>query len=181
MKNEKVGEKSDNLFVQKSAEKQQDRRKPPNAQQTEGKQNGNVEKRGDRRARNSHGAAQGGRRRTRRGGAMGTGRGRHEKGEFDFASSNAKFDKIELVKQLGQLNLEETEKQEVAAYYNPTTSFFDDISCESKERQQQDGKLSTQERRARQHQERRVNLETFGQTSVDSGRGRGRPRRHKTD
>ncbi|KAI8872847.1 hypothetical protein GQ42DRAFT_160949 [Ramicandelaber brevisporus] len=60
--------------------------------------------------------------------------------------------------------------------YNKTKSFFDNISCEAKERQEQ-GSLSYQERRARMNQERRTNLETFGQASSDTSRGGYRGRR----
>ncbi|CAG8559335.1 17871_t:CDS:2 [Rhizophagus irregularis] len=69
--------------------------------------------------------------------------------DFDFESSNAK-----------------------------NKSFFDNISCETKERLEQQGpdgrrSLSVAERRQKQSEERRLNLETFGQVSIDGGRYRG--------
>src|SRR5690606_34492681 len=65
--------------------------------------------------------------------------------------------------------------------YNPGKSFFDNISCENKERAEGG---DSQNRRGWKSEEQRKNLETFGQGSVDSygsrcyrggwrGRGRG--------
>lgn len=49
--------------------------------------------------------------------------------DFDFASSNAKFDKQEL-----RHLLEEKDAQAVVPqFYDKSKSFFDDISCEAKE------------------------------------------------
>ncbi|KAI8800354.1 Scd6-like Sm domain-containing protein [Cladochytrium replicatum] len=102
--------------------------------------------------------------------------------DFDFETANAKFNKMDLAKEKdgdkeeeensvspekGQVNGGEDD-EELGLFYNKTKSFFDNISCETKERVN---------RRARQYEERRLNLETFGQMGVD-GRGyrRGGPR-----
>lgn len=61
--------------------------------------------------------------------------------EFDFEASNAKFDKSEVVKKDGEeANDEEAEEIEIPQpdeFYDKTSSFFDNISCESKERNEQ--------------------------------------------
>lgn len=61
--------------------------------------------------------------------------------EFDFEASNAKFDKSEVVKKDGEeVNDEEAEEIEIPQpdeFYDKTSSFFDNISCESKERNEQ--------------------------------------------
>ncbi|CAG8565452.1 18639_t:CDS:2 [Acaulospora morrowiae] len=124
--------------------------------------------------------------------------------DFDFESSNAKFNKDELVKEVVKKivpNHEVKEENEVEGialgpeeeeedilippsetYYNKAKSFFDNISCETKERLEQQGPdgrrvLSVAERRQKQSEERRLNLETFGQVSIDGGRYRGGGRR----
>ncbi|ORZ18622.1 Scd6-like Sm domain-domain-containing protein [Absidia repens] len=112
--------------------------------------------------------------------------------DFDFESSNAKFRKNDLLKELQKdgdddddKHVDNDEKQphqqpqveeEVIIppndedFYNKSKSFFDNISCESKERQdQQDGSF---DRRGKFQEERRLNLETFGQASVDQSRFR---------
>lgn len=111
--------------------------------------------------------------------------------DFDFDSANAKFNKNEFVKEFSQVSLHEEVRpvavpvqpqQPTGEFYSRTKSFFDDISCDAKERleQQQEGKLSLNERRARLQHERKTNLETFGKVSADGatgyrgGRGRGR-------
>ncbi|ORX99263.1 hypothetical protein K493DRAFT_313298 [Basidiobolus meristosporus CBS 931.73] len=100
--------------------------------------------------------------------------------DFDFESSNAKFDKTELLKEIEDDEVpEQPVEPSTQPFYNKSTSFFDNISCEAKERMDNnDGRprLSFNERRERQHHERQLNLETFGQTSVDSSRYRGRGR-----
>lgn len=61
--------------------------------------------------------------------------------EFDFEASNAKFDKSEVIKKDGEeVNDEEAEEIEIPQpdeFYDKTSSFFDNISCESKERNEQ--------------------------------------------
>ncbi|CAG8737517.1 9794_t:CDS:2, partial [Ambispora leptoticha] len=119
--------------------------------------------------------------------------------DFDFESSNAKFNKDELVKEVVkkiipnhdlkeencadglELGPEEEEEEVLIppaeTYYDKAKSFFDNISCETKERLEQQGPdgrgLSVAERRQKQSEERRLNLETFGQVSIDGGRYRG--------
>ncbi|CAG8571279.1 8779_t:CDS:10 [Ambispora leptoticha] len=121
--------------------------------------------------------------------------------DFDFESSNAKFNKDEIVKEVRKTvpNHDGIAKEEEAIDTHPTTededeeeilippselfydknkSFFDNISCETKERLEQQGpdgrrSLSVSERRQKQSEERRLNLETFGQVSIDGGRYRG--------
>ncbi|OBZ84136.1 Protein sum2, partial [Choanephora cucurbitarum] len=58
--------------------------------------------------------------------------------EFDFEASNAKFDKSEIVKKDdGEHEHKEIEIPKPDEFYNKTSSFFDNISCESKERIEQ--------------------------------------------
>jgi protein LSM14 len=121
--------------------------------------------------------------------------------DFDFASSNAKFNKEEIVKEVVKKVHNEHKEDETVQldgpsgtpeedivipppqeYYDRSKSFFDNISCETKERLEQHGpdgrrNLSAQERRQKQSEERRLNMETFGQASIDGGRYRGGYRR----
>ncbi|XEV06859.1 hypothetical protein FSHL1_012146 [Fusarium sambucinum] len=138
-----------------------------------------------------------------RGGPAGRGRGRGGRpmntakvvvpdSDFDFAQSNAKFNKQDAVKEAiagspleAPENLAVAEHPEVATTgeevpvaYNKTRSFFDNISSESRERTENGGqKPGGREWRG---EEQRKNMETFGQGSVDGGyrnyRGRGRGR-----
>ncbi|KAL8872629.1 MAG: hypothetical protein Q9174_001769 [Haloplaca sp. 1 TL-2023] len=125
--------------------------------------------------------------------------------DYDFETANAKFNKQDLVKEAiasasplaspvgdgandisptvtmnGHTNGERKASESsasvtAAAGYNKTTSFFDNISSESKEREEGAKKMGGREFRS---EEVRKNLETFGQGSVDGGRGgyRGRGR-----
>ncbi|KAI4103259.1 MAG: hypothetical protein LQ339_004362 [Xanthoria mediterranea] len=123
--------------------------------------------------------------------------------DYDFETANAKFNKQDLVKEaiasgspLGSpldgandipdatpMNLNGDRKASEASVsvtpavvgYNKTASFFDNISSESKEREEGAVKKGGREFRT---EEVRKNLETFGQGSVDGGRGgyRGRGR-----
>ncbi|CAG8471229.1 16669_t:CDS:2 [Funneliformis caledonium] len=117
--------------------------------------------------------------------------------DFDFESSNAKFNKEEIVKEVVKKTHPHDQKEEeildgqgeeeeeedilippAESYYDRSKSFFDNISCETKERLEQQGpdgrrSLSVAERRQKQSEERRLNLETFGQVSIDGGRYRG--------
>lgn len=123
------------------------------------------------------------------------------KTDYDFASANAKFNKQDLVKEaiasgspLGSpVSGSHDASTDIAAVtgsrreseqsisgptvYNKTSSFFDNISSESKDRDDSK-KLGGREFRT---EEQKKNLETFGQGSVDNnyrggyrGRGRGR-------
>ena len=123
--------------------------------------------------------------------------------DYDFASANAKFNKQDLVKEaiatgspfgsfvdannpspenpVNGADRPGSESSSVVvppavASYNKTSSFFDNISSESKDRDDAGGKkLGGREFRT---EEQKKNLETFGQGSVDNGyrggyRGRG--------
>ena len=123
--------------------------------------------------------------------------------DFDFESSNAKFNKQDLVKEAiasgspiatpgedeskeigntanGAMNGNAAHEDDVvipgtsqAKTYNKSTSFFDNISSELKDRQtaQDQGKqLGGMEFRS---EERKKNMETFGQSNVENGYGRG--------
>lgn len=122
--------------------------------------------------------------------------------DFDFESANAKFNKQDLVKQAiasgspletpeaesapnGSSNGVEKDEEPATdsttpsapAAYNRQASFFDNISSESKDREE--GTLGRHGREWRGEEEKK-NFETFGQGSVDGyrggyrGRGRGR-------
>ncbi|MCJ1421085.1 hypothetical protein MMC32_007447 [Xylographa parallela] len=122
--------------------------------------------------------------------------------DYDFESANAKFNKQDLVIEviatgdiirtpvegsttIGVHELDSTNgdrkgsESSASAAYNKSSSFFDNISSESKDRTQEGGnRLGGREFRS---EERQKNLETFGQGSVDNGyrsgrggRGRGR-------
>ncbi|QIX02054.1 hypothetical protein AMS68_007571 [Peltaster fructicola] len=120
------------------------------------------------------------------------------KEDFDFAESNAKFNKQDLVKEAiasgsplasppangENANAFENGEEDVIIPpkpaekgYNKQTSFFDDISSDLKDR----SASTAFDGRAMRRDERNKNVETFGQGSVDSGhrggyRGRGRGR-----
>ncbi|OJD18291.1 hypothetical protein AJ78_01667 [Emergomyces pasteurianus Ep9510] len=118
--------------------------------------------------------------------------------DYDFESANAKFNKQDLVKEAiaSGSPLGESEHQVVNgtnpsesadkingtgahAAYNKASSFFDNISSESRDREEgARGKASGREWRG---EEEKKNIETFGQGSIDGGyrggyRGRGRGR-----
>ena len=151
------------------------------------------------------------RQRNGRGGSRG-GRAQHTKVEvpstdYDFVSANAKFNKQDLVKEAiaggsgvrspingvtdgstptlvngSHHGSQATVGIPPVASYNKNSSFFDDISSESKDRDESSGKrLGGREYR---NEEQKKNVETFGQGSVDSGyrggyRGRGRGRGYR--
>ncbi|KAI8137230.1 Scd6-like Sm domain-containing protein [Fennellomyces sp. T-0311] len=104
--------------------------------------------------------------------------------DFDFASSNAKFDKEQVLRSLfieedTKADEDEVVIPEADTYYDKSKSFFDDISCDVKERVSL--KKSGGENYRKKHlQEQKLNLETFGEMSVETtgrnmrgGRGRG--------
>lgn len=115
--------------------------------------------------------------------------------DFDFASSNAKFKKEEVLKEAvtnpvietpsGDENSKPEESPSTIPAYDKKSSFFDNISSESRERTENGGqKPGGREWRG---EEQRRNIETFGSPSVDNGyrpggyrgrnpRGRGRGR-----
>lgn len=106
--------------------------------------------------------------------------------DFDFETSNAKFNKQDLVKEaiagspLGEAPSAVSPEPEVPVVsYNKSTSFFDNISSESKDRA--DSGNTRPGGREWRGEEQKKNVETFGQGSVDNGyrggyRGRGRGR-----
>lgn len=115
------------------------------------------------------------------------------KTDYDFATANAKFNKQDLVKEAiasgSPVQEVESPSQSIstaelapttqtANVYNRTTSFFDNISSESRDREDTTGARPVG-REWRGEEEKR-NIETFGQGSVDgyrsSHRGRGRGR-----
>ncbi|KAG2172133.1 hypothetical protein INT44_006602 [Umbelopsis vinacea] len=106
--------------------------------------------------------------------------------DFDFETSNAKFNKDSILKEVTHPHEEEIvidqsdvqDEDDVIIppaddYYNKTRSFFDNISCEAKERSEQGNNKYGDNRRSKFHEERKLNVETFGQASVDQGRHRG--------
>lgn len=126
--------------------------------------------------------------------------------DYDFDAANAKFNKSELAKEAygngspvsttqdepsiepsaitsTPANGERRSSDALATLtsYNKSTSFFDDISSEIKDRQESHGSGQRLGGREFRHEERQKNMETFGQGSVDNnyryrGRGRGRGR-----
>ena len=120
------------------------------------------------------------------------------KSDFDFESANAKFNKEDLIKEAiatgsppvagaEETPLEVGEKDDsvqalqrkdslpsnTGAAYNKSSSFFDNISSEAKDRVDAN-EARTQGRQLRS-EEFKKNVETFGQGNVDGGfRGRGR-------
>ena len=127
------------------------------------------------------------------------------KTDYDFAEANAKFNKQDLVKEAiatgdvigspsdgskdaaegptngARAGSETSIAIPAAPGYNKSSSFFDNISSEIKDRD--DKKLGGREFRS---EEQKKNLETFGQGSVDNGyrgrfqgRGRGRGRGYR--
>lgn len=114
--------------------------------------------------------------------------------DYDFASANAKFNKQDLVKEaiatgsaigspVEASNYKENSVEPPVdgvrngsqssitspsvASYNKTSSFFDNISSESKDRD--DGSAKRLGGREFRSEEQKKNLETFGQGSVDNG------------
>ncbi|KAG5928273.1 hypothetical protein E4U42_000931 [Claviceps africana] len=109
--------------------------------------------------------------------------------DFDFAQSNAKFNKEDIAKEaiasgdtieslVQPVQNEPVSESTGSNPYNKSRSFFDNISSEAKDRAENNGqKPGGREWRG---EEQRRNMETFGQGSVDGGyrnyRGRGRGR-----
>ncbi|KAE8154400.1 Scd6-like Sm domain-containing protein [Aspergillus avenaceus] len=116
--------------------------------------------------------------------------------DYDFETANAKFNKQDLVKEaiatgspvheveppveIGEPEPEETasNSQSYVNTYNKSTSFFDNISSEARDREE--GSVVRAHGREWRGEEEKRNIETFGQGSVDGyrgsyrGRGRGR-------
>ncbi|PYH39731.1 putative G2/M phase checkpoint control protein Sum2 [Aspergillus neoniger CBS 115656] len=116
--------------------------------------------------------------------------------DYDFETANAKFNKQDLVKEAiatgspvheaetASINNGDIEAPDTSAdassvaTYNRSTSFFDNISSEARDREEgTGGRVGGREWRG---EEEKRNIETFGQGSVDGyrgsyrGRGRGR-------
>jgi protein LSM14 len=87
--------------------------------------------------------------------------------DFDFAKSNEVF--AEQAKDTAAPPAPGSSSE----FYNRKTSFFDNISSTAKEKAEGVENQTAFERRG---EERKLNLETFGQASVHHGRGRGRGR-----
>jgi protein LSM14 len=143
-----------------------------------------------RRGRGTRGGQRGGRDNTRR--------IEVPKTDFDFESANAKFNKHDLVKEAiatgspvgtptdingptedgpgSKRGSEAGISVPVGVSYNKSSSFFDDISSEIKDRAENKETGQRFGGREFRNEERQKNLETFGQGSVDNyryGRGRG--------
>lgn len=112
--------------------------------------------------------------------------------DFDFESANAKFNKEDLIKEAiasgspiaedppastldssinGTPARKDSYSNNAVPAYNKSSSFFDNISSEAKDREE----AKDVNGRALRGAEFKKNVETFGQGNVDSGyRGRGR-------
>ncbi|GAM17343.1 hypothetical protein SAMD00019534_005180, partial [Acytostelium subglobosum LB1] len=114
--------------------------------------------------------------------------------EFNFEESNMRFDKEKLAEELASTDEhvddhEEDDEEEiingvqsihVSTSYTPSKSFFDNISCESLDKQNnQEGKA-----KVTLHDQRKLDQETFGISSVRSHDhrrgGRGQNRRYNS-
>lgn len=107
--------------------------------------------------------------------------------DFDFEEANAKFNKQDLVKEviagspLGEHAPSLSPEEAPATVYNKSTSFFDNISSEARDRAEATNGGGRPGGREWRGEEQKKNVETFGQGSVDNGyrggfRGRGRGR-----
>ena len=121
--------------------------------------------------------------------------------DYDFESANAKFNKQDLVKEAiaagspvtspsdqsfanddsvepmtngSKKGSDPTNNVPSGAGYNKSSSFFDDISSEIKDRAEREDSGQKLGGREFRNEERQKNLETFGQGSVDNGYRYGR-------
>jgi protein LSM14 len=114
--------------------------------------------------------------------------------DYDFESANAKFNKEEIAKEVAaaQTTITTNGTDETSPppgpsaaqlasalndekFYDKKSSFFDNISCENKDRTA--AKQASQDGLAnpsswKRGEERKLNIETFGQASIDYGGGR---------
>lgn len=127
-------------------------------------------------------------------GGRGGARPQHKKievpeSDYDFATANAKFNKQDLIKEAIATGspAADADAHDVAHQpeansngsagatshnlYNRSTSFFDNISSEARDREENANRVGGREWRG---EEEKRNIETFGQGSVDGYRGRGR-------
>lgn len=114
--------------------------------------------------------------------------------DYDFESANAKFNKEEVAKEVAAQstaadgNDASTEGPSAAqltaalaqtSFYDKGKSFFDNISCENKDRSAAAAKARTEDGTVnpnswKRGEERKLNMETFGQASIDYGGRYGR-------
>lgn len=113
--------------------------------------------------------------------------------DYDFESANAKFNKEDVAKEVAAAQTTTTNGTDETApatgpspaqlaaalrddtFYDKKSSFFDNISCENKDRTaaiqaSHDG--SANPNSWKRGEERKLNIETFGQASIDYGGGR---------
>ncbi|CAE7204455.1 unnamed protein product [Rhizoctonia solani] len=111
--------------------------------------------------------------------------------EFDFEAMNAKFDKASLRPDESESEsdsdsgdetpVEGEKKEKAAKFYNPTQSFFDDISSDSNVKNDGGNAPAGRGRgrgrgalgRQRREEERNRNLSTFGETGIGGGYNNG--------
>ncbi|CAO3615442.1 unnamed protein product [Cunninghamella blakesleeana] len=82
--------------------------------------------------------------------------------EFDFESSNSKFNKKADDNKNPNIN-----QQDATSFYDKKKSFFDNISCDAKEKSETSNKNHYHKKH---FDERLLNMETFGQVSVERKR-----------
>ncbi|KAI9293310.1 hypothetical protein K502DRAFT_366847 [Neoconidiobolus thromboides FSU 785] len=87
------------------------------------------------------------------------------KTDFDFDAFNAQFSKSQIGKSSQTDSDQDNSNIDAKDFYNKKSSFFDNISCDAKDR------LDSKDRRALVQQERFTNTETFGETFVQRNQG----------
>lgn len=92
--------------------------------------------------------------------------------DYDFDEANAKFNKVEINDDSERKQIQNGVNDVAESAYNPSKSFFDNISCENSDH----GNAEKAKKAEWRSQERSLNMETFGQTRVGRYRGRGRGR-----
>lgn len=90
--------------------------------------------------------------------------------DFDFESANARFTKEKLAEDNAEENHDDEEHEAVhtSTVYNKGASFFDNLSCETLERQEPRGDKQKQSL----SEQRKIDTETFGTANLHHG-GRG--------
>lgn len=113
--------------------------------------------------------------------------------DYDFESANAKFNKEDVAKEVAAAQTTTTNGTDETPsttgpsaaqlasalsddkFYDKKSSFFDNISCENKDRtaaKQASYDGSANPSSWKRGEERKLNIETFGQASIDYGGGR---------
>jgi len=100
--------------------------------------------------------------------------------EFDFETSNARFDKEKVLEEVeaGGGGEDFSRDDLLRPAYDKSSSFFDSISCDALERvkgtkeDNRYGGSGGRPNRSAMADQRRIDAETFGQTSIDKGRQR---------